>query len=237
MADSRATDGAVNRSHVRWHILRMVLVDFAAPVVIYSIASSYTNDVVALLLSAIPPALNSVLVMVQRRSLDPISCLVVVSIALSAALAAITSDAKLLLVKDSFLTFVFGLAFLFSVGCGTENLIWRYYRQMAGPDATSHLDALYASAIVRTSTNLMCYVWGAGLVVEALLRLVLIYLLPIHTMAYISPTLIVLTLASLGYWNAWYAKRLRRQYEGQDVPMDTKNARSYNTSVSSDDVA
>ncbi|EQC41551.1 hypothetical protein SDRG_01513 [Saprolegnia diclina VS20] len=149
-------DAAVNRSHVRWHILRMVLVDFAAPVVIYSIASSYTSDVLALLLSAIPPAVNSVVVMVQQRSLDPISCLVVVSIALSAALAAITSNAKLLLVKDSFLTFVFGVAFLISVVCGKENLIWRYYRQMAGPDATSHLDAMYANATVRTRLCASC---------------------------------------------------------------------------------
>ncbi|OQS04048.1 60S ribosomal protein L23a [Thraustotheca clavata] len=175
------------------------------------IASSYCSEVTALLLSAIPPTLQSIVEIIQSRTFDLIAVTVVLSIALSATVAALTSDAKLLLVKDSFLTFLFGMTYLLSIFCGKENLICTYNRQFSGPEAKARLDEMYKNPRVIKATELMCYVWAAGLIGESLIRLVLIYTIPLRIMPYISTSLMFVTLTSLACWNIWYAKRLKKR--------------------------
>lgn len=51
--------------------------------------------------------------------------------------------------------------------------------------------------------------WGIGLIAEALLRLPLVYLLPVPVAVGLSEGMAIVVLAGLGVWNVWYARRLR----------------------------
>ncbi|KAH9180146.1 hypothetical protein AeNC1_017209, partial [Aphanomyces euteiches] len=67
----------------------------------------------------------------------------VVSISLSALIAGLTQDPKLLLVKDSFFTCIIGTAFLASTFWGKEDMMWTHKRQHRGPEAKAEMDAMY----------------------------------------------------------------------------------------------
>ncbi|RLO11035.1 hypothetical protein DYB28_009713, partial [Aphanomyces astaci] len=192
--DAAAADAKARTSQLRRAIFLMVLINIVLPIVLFAIVSKYIAEVWALLLSGVPPALEAIVHVLRDRRLDLVPCAVVVSIVVSAGVAAATSDARLLLVKDSFLTVGFGLTFLGSMCLTNENLIWYYNRQFNGPEAKARLDAMYAYPAVKQATTTMCWVWGGGLLAEAAVRIVLIYVLEVHVMAYASPDALGLAL-------------------------------------------
>jgi hypothetical protein len=50
-------------------------------------------------------------------------------------------------------------------------------------------------------------VWGVGLLLEAALRIPLIYLLPIDVMVGLSTGMMVAVIVGLSIWNGWYGQR------------------------------
>ncbi|CAK4076240.1 unnamed protein product [Aphanomyces euteiches] len=192
-------------------ITKIVLINVVLPLIIYNIASKHTSQVVALVLSGIPPAADTLNTMVKDRRIDMLSSLTVVSIALSAFIATLTHDPKLLLVKDSLFTLIIGATFWLSTVCGKENLIWTYNRQFRGPDAKAELDAAYAKPDVRSRSNFICRVWGSGLLLEATIRVALVYMISVDAMAYMSPILMVAAFGCLGLWTKWYVGKIQRQ--------------------------
>ncbi|OQS07766.1 membrane protein [Thraustotheca clavata] len=190
----------------------MVFIDIVLPIIVYAIMSTKCSEVLALTCSGIPPVLESLYHWYQYKSIDIIGICVILSLIVSATVAAITSDARLLLVKDSFTTMGAGLLSLGSLCIGKENLIWYYNRQFSGDEAKDRLDALYAKPEVRQATRLMCWVWGVALIFEAFLRLVLIFIIPVYIMVYISTIIMATILSLLLLWSALYVKRVRRRH-------------------------
>ena len=54
-------------------------------------------------------------------------------------------------------------------------------------------------------------VWGVGLLLEAAVRIPLIYLLPIDVMVGLSTAMMVTVIVGLSVWNGWYGKRAGAQ--------------------------
>ncbi|KAG9409289.1 hypothetical protein AC1031_019540 [Aphanomyces cochlioides] len=173
-------------------IRKTLLVNVVAPLVIYSIASQYTSHVEALVLSGIPPAVDAIITMVCQRQLDITASLTVVSIALPAVVATLTQDPKLLLVKDSSFTFIIGATFLGSTIC-------------------DELDAKYAKPDVRGRSQLVCRVWGSALLLEVAVRVDLVYSISVDMVVYVSPILMIITFATLGFWTKWYVSKVRQE--------------------------
>jgi hypothetical protein len=64
---------------------------------------------------------------------------------------------------------------------------------------------------VRRGHRLSSAVWGAGLLLESIVRMPLIYLLPIDVMVGVSEAMTIATFAGLITWNARYIRRARVQ--------------------------
>ncbi|CAK4072608.1 unnamed protein product [Aphanomyces euteiches] len=211
----------------------MVLINVVAPLVIYNIASKHTSQSKALLLSGIPPAADAMYTMITQRRIDILSSLTVVSIALSAVIATLTNDAKLLLVKDSIFTFIIGATFWISTVCGKEDLIWACNRQLRGPEAKDELDAKYAKPEARARSHFHCRVWGSGLLMEAAIRVALVYLISVDAMAYVSPILMIAAFASLGLWMKWYVGQARQEISARSKAVQPAPDNSYVKTTSS----
>ncbi|KAG9409292.1 hypothetical protein AC1031_019543 [Aphanomyces cochlioides] len=136
----------MNKSNL---IKKIVIVNVVLPLIIYHIASKRTTQVVALVLSGIPPATDAVYTMVRDRRIDILSSLTVVSIALSAVIATLTHDPKLLLVKDSMLTLIIGTTFWLSTVYAKEDLMWTYNCGMVGSVKSELLAARKRGSKVR----------------------------------------------------------------------------------------
>jgi hypothetical protein len=63
---------------------------------------------------------------------------------------------------------------------------------------------------VRHGHFVASIVWGVGLLAEALVRVLLVFVLPISVVVGLSTVLVVVTIGSLTVWTLWYVRRARR---------------------------
>ncbi|KAJ3099539.1 hypothetical protein HDU97_002982 [Phlyctochytrium planicorne] len=200
-SDMEAAQQARNKAksrQIRRAIIFMITVNIILPLVIYSVLVNRLGQTMALILSGIPPLLDALLSLIRRRKFEPIASTVVVSIVLAIIVSVLTQDNRTLLAKESLTTICLGIGFLVSVGF-SYNLIWQYNRQFAGDDAEAQaeLEEQYKIPAVKSFTNKLCVLWGVGLIVEAIIRVALIYIVDINIMVYVSPAILVLFMVIL----------------------------------------
>ncbi|KAJ3115257.1 hypothetical protein HDU96_000972 [Phlyctochytrium bullatum] len=195
-----STTASIKPRRIRQAVAQVMLINLFLPMLIYALFSRITSDVIALTISAVPPTIESVVTLVERRRIDAPATLVVFSIVLTIVASLGTQDARLLLLKDSITTVTLGLAFLLSPVVLKEDLIWEANKVLSDLDdaeAQAVLDIQYRNPDVRLTSFILCFVWGIGLLLEAAIRAILIYTLPINVMAYLSPLLLAIFLVIL----------------------------------------
>lgn len=167
----------------------MAVLDIAAPIVVYGVASGAgLGDVPALLLSAIGPAVNAVISVVVRGRIDEFSAFILTIIIVGAATSLLFSDARLLLLKESVVTGVLGLLFLASVPTNRPAifLFGRRFATNGDPERIAWWNGLWQFPLFRRTQRLMTTMWGVGLLGEAVVRIVLTYQLPVATMVVVN---------------------------------------------------
>ncbi|RUP43700.1 hypothetical protein BC936DRAFT_136840 [Jimgerdemannia flammicorona] len=100
------------------NMLRMGLtmtLDIVLPVALYYIIKPYLAPIWALLISGTPPLIMIIYGLIFHRRIDFISVIVLVAFVLSAILAIVDGEPRLLLLRESAITCVIGLIFLFSL--------------------------------------------------------------------------------------------------------------------------
>ncbi|GAA5086348.1 VC0807 family protein [Nocardia iowensis] len=125
----------------------------------------------------------------------------------------ISGDPRLMIIKDSVGTVLVGLAFLIStvVGKPLTYLAARKTVSAGGPAQLAAFEEVYRTdAAKRRAFRALAAMWGFGLMAEAVLRIVLAYQLPIPTMAWLSPVLMVGTIVPLTAVTVAVSKRSRR---------------------------
>jgi hypothetical protein len=167
----------------------MAVLDIAAPIIVYDVASGAgLGDVPALLLSAIGPLLNAVISVVVRGRIDEFSAFILTIIVVGAVTSLLFSDARLLLLKESAVTGILGLLFLASVPTSRPVmfLFGRRFATGGDPERIVWWNGLWQFPRFRRTQRLMTTTWGAGLFGEAVVRIVLTYRLPVATMVVVN---------------------------------------------------
>ena len=195
-----------------------ILVNFVLPWLVYKEALPPWGEHNALLASALPPVIWSVIELIRNRRLDAMSVLVVAGILLSLGAVMLGGSTTLMLMRESLITGAIGLAFLVSA------LLRRpltYYLAQATLSRESgfskeRFEQLFVDANGRVAgwMTLMTLVWGSGLVAEALLRLWLIKVIPVAQFLLVAPWISYGIYGALGAWTWWYRKQLRRTGRG-----------------------
>lgn len=166
--------------------LALLVLDVGAPIgLYYGLRAAGLSNLVALGAGAIVPAVGVVIQLITRRRLDGVGGVVVISVLTTIALSLITDSPRFLLARDGFITALWGLWFL-------ATLRARWARQPAAfalarplmegrrPFGTASWDEVWArepafQKIWRVST----IIWGAGLLADAVLRVLMSYTLPV----------------------------------------------------------
>ncbi|MEU8399562.1 VC0807 family protein [Nonomuraea sp. NPDC048892] len=148
-------------------------------------------------------------VAVVRRRLNGLSALMAATFLLLLVVSALTGDPRVLLAKESILTGAAGLLLVGSCALGRPVLFALVRRLGAGGDeAPGRWEERWRTEpALRRQFYLLSLVTGSGLLLDAVVRVVLVYLLPIDTMAGLSTALHVTTLVLLGGWVTWYRRR------------------------------
>ncbi len=190
--------------------LPTIMFNIVLPILTYDVlSSSGMADVPALIISGVWPALQMIGSLILRRRADEFSIFTLILLVLGIATSLLFTDARLLFVKDSALTGLFGLVLLGSL-LMSRPLMFYFGRRFATdgtPERIAWWNGLWQYPQFRRGQRILTLVWGAAFLGEALLRIVLAYLLPTSTMVIITNVLPYAVLAALIAGTVVYGKR------------------------------
>ena len=201
--DGQRPGGLKNFSGLLW--------DVGAPLVgYYALHLLGASDWVALLVATLTAGLRLVWVAVRSREITWFAAVMLAVFGLGLALAFVGGDPRFLLVKDSFGTALVGLVFLASLFFGKPLTLSAF--QTWQPREAAEMHGFYRTLPpIRRMFRRSAVVWGIGLLLEAIVRIPLIYLLPIDVMVGLSTAMMVTVIVGLSVWNGWYGKRAGAQ--------------------------
>jgi hypothetical protein len=190
------------------------LVNLGGPWVVYRLVEGSTSTINALLLSLIPPIIWSLLQLVWSRKLDVISMLVIAGIAATLVATLFGGNPRLLLVRESFITGIFGLVFLGSLWFPRPLLFYLAKATVAKQGgAEAQFAGKWSIPGFRHTFYLMTVVWGVGLIAQAVLQVILAFALSIEQDLVVSPIVGYGVYLGLFGWSFWYGKRRKERGE------------------------
>jgi hypothetical protein len=182
------------RRSARREIANLILINAVAPYVVYELAEPYTGGLAALALSAVPPAIEGVWSVVRKRKLDVAAALVLAGIAASLVLIALGGSERVLLLRDSLVTSVVGLAIAVSA-VFPRPILYYLFNQVQGvePDIRA--------------MRVLSGVLGLGLVVEMAVRTARVFGMTTSRFLLISPFVQYGMTGALVAWAVFYLRR------------------------------
>lgn len=160
----------------------MLLWDVGLSIGVYYVLRALGTSVNAAMLGATAAAaLRVAYVALLPRKFDAFAAFMLSVWGIGLLLSFVSGDARFILAKDSVPTGLAGLIFL-GTAVARQPMIFTVVRRTQGrtPRARAELDRRWAAepAFRRTLTVMTC-VWGVGLLAEAVIRIPMIYLLPV----------------------------------------------------------
>lgn len=190
-----------------------LLFNIALPILTYgALTDRGVSEVPALLVSGVWPALEAALSLVLQRRMDEFSLFTLIFLGLGVVAAVGFNSARLLLVKESAVTGLFGLVLLTSL-LAPRPLMFYFGRRFATngtAESVAWWNGLWRFPGFRATQRTITVVWGVALLGEALLRILLAYQLSTGVMVVVSSVLPLAVLAALIFWTVGYGKRHAR---------------------------
>lgn len=190
-----------------------ILFNFVLPFIVYSYGEKPWGEAHALMASSGPPIVWSVIEFARHRRVDALSMLVLAGIGLSLLAFLGGGGVRFLQLREKLVTVLIGLVFLGSAAIGRP-LIYQLARastQRRNPSDLGELEAVKDNVHFRRAMTLMTLVWGIGLVAEAALSAVLVFVLSVRQYLLAGPVVGYGALSALGLWTFLYARRQRRK--------------------------
>lgn len=186
-------------------------VNVLLPYLVYDWLSPSVGNTQALIISAIPPIIWSLVQIIREKRIDAISIFVIAGIALSLLAMAGGGSARLLQIRENLVNALIGLVFLGSVLIKRPLIVVLARAQIKArnPEHIDQFNLAMKHPQKRRPLILMTLVWGAGLILSALLSCALVFMMSIGTYMIVSPVVGYGVYGILILWTVWYSKRLK----------------------------
>ena len=212
MSETKSPIGP-SRMNIR-SFLPSILINGAVPLAIYLILKHYNySDLMALSASVLFPVIGSVMRIVRQRKLDLIAAIALMGIVVSIIAVFLGGDPKILLIRESFITGALGIACFVSLLFPRPLMFYfgRYFATANDPAGRARYNELWQYPYFRFVNRVITVVWGVAYAGEFILRIILVYTLPIAVVLAVSPIILggltILTIA----WTFAYARRAGRR--------------------------
>jgi hypothetical protein len=165
------------------------------------------SDWAALLVGTVLAAGRVLWVALRARRITWFAALMLLVFGVGLGLAFLVGDPRLMLVKNSVVTAIIGGLFLASLA--TRRPLTLIAFQTWRPCNAETLARSYdTDTIIRRIFRRAAWAWGIGMIAEAVLRIPLIYLVPLDVAVAASSVLMLTVVGSLVAWTAFAAARL-----------------------------
>lgn len=201
-------------------LLPSIFVNAVLVIIIYQLVKHYTSisDVGALFISAIPAMIATIVGLLRQRRIDVLGAFALITIAVSIVLTFVGGDARLFQIRESFLTALFGIVCLISLLFPRP--IWfyivRYFTTGNNPQQEAAFDDAWHYSAFRAYIRNVTIVWGITYVAEFIIRLILVYNMPISQFLIVSPIIFYgITIAVIA-WIVRGGTRLHKQANARE---------------------
>ena len=199
--------------------VREFLVDTAlstmVPLAVYYISRRYlkASDFTSLVYATIYPVGKSIFDLARQKQVNPVSVLVVLGILTSMGALFLGGSTRILLIRESLLTAIFGLTCFVSLLLPRPLMFYfgRYF--IAGSDAgkVASFNRNWAIPQVRRTHRLITTVWGCALLGEFAIRTWMVFHLSTAAVLSAAPVLFNATILLTFFWTMRRAKKARKQ--------------------------
>ncbi|MFI6303490.1 VC0807 family protein [Amycolatopsis thailandensis] len=191
----------------------LLLWDVALPLAAYyGLRLTGQSEQISLLAGAVLAACRIAWVAIRDRSFDGFAALLAGVLGVGLVLSVVTGDVKFLLLKESFATATAAVVLL--VSCfGRTPMVLVAVRAGAGAAKRAEIDRLGEEVpAFRRAFTRMSAVWGVVLLLEAVVRVPLVYLLPADVMNALSVVLLLAVIGVLSLWSVRYAEKVLKKH-------------------------
>lgn len=158
----------------------------------YALRAAGLSELVALLLSGTAPALHTAHTMIRHRRVDMIGLFVVALLLLGAAGSLISGSPRLALARNGWFT-ALAAAWMLCTLATRRPFTYRALEALL-PGRAAHLDRLWRTEPrFRGVWRGLTWLWGVGLLVDAALRVLMAYTLPVDSVPALDGALYVAT--------------------------------------------
>jgi hypothetical protein len=188
-----------------------LLINAAGPLVLYVLLRPHLTELAALSAALLLPAGDGVITVVRHRQLNAFGMMVGISIVCSIALVAIGGNPRMLLLRESLMSGVFGIVMLLSLFSRQPLLYYIARHFVVGPILTL-ADTFHHKATApwfRSFLRLLTLVWGLLTTGDALINAYLATSLPIPTYLLVTPIVRYGIMGSALVWTLVHAYRGR----------------------------
>jgi hypothetical protein len=198
----------ITKKHV--HLALDLAFNLFLPWLAYKLAKPYWGEFGALLASALPPLLWSCAELIRHKRVDALSIMILSGIGLSLFALLLGGSPKLLLVRESLISGLVGIAFLVSAPL-SHPLVYHLARAMAqrqeSESGSNNFDEWWRQPGSQRMLRGITWGWGLGLTAEALLRGWLAWHWDSERFLVLSPFVSYGLIGILLLWTIWYRKR------------------------------
>ncbi|MBV8194002.1 MAG: hypothetical protein JOY80_00590 [Candidatus Dormibacteraeota bacterium] len=198
----------------RW--LPTLVLNVALPAATYALLSGRgVQPVTALSVSAAWPLFELLYTVTKRRHADELSAIVLAFLVIGVVATLAFNNPRLLFVKDSAMTGLFGVVLLGSLAA-PRPLMFYFGRRFAtdgSAEQASRWNWLWQFAEFRYAQRVLTVVWGIVFLIEAGVRLLLTQVLSLSTMVFVTNVIPYAVVAALTMWTVRYGNSQRRSME------------------------
>lgn len=198
-------------------IAPVVFLDVVLPYVVFAVLrAAGVRPVVALSLGAAVTVVVIAARAIRTRTLDRLATFILITFVIGIAASFISGDPRLVLTRESVYSGIIGILLLGTTLVG-KPLPFYFAQQFMGGSGGGWWEERWSnSSGFRHAFRVISIVWGVALLADAVVRVPVVYAVPLNTAAVLSPVIFVVVLVALAIWTRRYVISARRR-AGQTI--------------------
>ena len=159
------------------------------PYVIYRLASPHMPATYALLFAGIPPAVRTLLGIARHGRINLLGVFSLLAIAIKIISGLVLQNTRLILISSSLVTGAYGVIMLASLLTSTPLILTLFMNTLAGnaPAQREQFTERWPEDGSRSFFALITALWGGGLLIELVVRIILTFTLTVDQFLVIGP--------------------------------------------------
>ncbi|MEH7348081.1 VC0807 family protein [Gottfriedia acidiceleris] len=155
----------------KMYVIFTLVINGILPWVIYVVLSDYMSSLLALSIATLIPLVDNVVHLWKHKRLDAFGGLMLFTLILTLLLVLLGGSEKILLVRESLITASVGIIFLVSLLFKRPIMFYLGMRFIQNNRFAENWNIKYFRFVMR----LMTFVWGTMLLLEAVVRIIMVY--------------------------------------------------------------